>query len=203
MDEEEDFDNAIPNEIRKKWIKSLKTVYIEKQNYSKLKLQIKLEDILEYCKKLEQFIHENSFKLIINNGVSIYEYQKKQLFKFESLKKHLFYNLQSYLKLINLVFSILTLIPFDKIPINPKDLIKFSDKELSLYSGHSQWLKEYREREKVSKEIFNEKSNEKGIFSCPKCKSFKIEMDEKQTRSADEPMTIYCKCEECNCTFVK
>ena len=67
MDEEEDFDNAIPNEIRKKWIKSLKTVYIEKQNYSKLKLQIKLEDILEYCKKLEQFIHENSFKLIINN----------------------------------------------------------------------------------------------------------------------------------------
>ena len=69
------------------------------QNYSKLKLQIKLEDILEYCKKLEQFIHENSFKLIINNGVSIYEYQKKQLFKFESLKKHLFYNLQSYLKL--------------------------------------------------------------------------------------------------------
>lgn len=200
MDVEDEFDNLIPNEIRQKWTKTLRNVYVEKQKHSNKSLDI---DVNKYFKELEEIIFENSFKLEINNGIEIYKYKNKHLFKFEKLKKHLFYNLQSYLKDINLIFSILTLIPFEKIPLKPNKILQFGDKELSLYSGHAQWLKEYREKEKTSKKIFNEKSNEKGIFSCPKCKSFKIEMDEKQTRSADEPMTIYCKCEECDCTFVK
>ena len=193
MDLEEDFDNSVSTKTRKRWVLILKNVYLEKQKHAKGNKQD--EQILKYCKDIEGNVYKHSYKIINNNGIELYEYKTKTLFKFESLKKHLFYNLQSYIKDINLVFSILTLIPYDKIPENPAKLLEFTDKELSLYSGHAQWLKEYRERQETSKLIFNEKSKERGIFSCPKCKSFKIEMDEKQTRSADEPMTIYCKCE--------
>lgn len=36
-----------------------------------------------------------------------------------------------------------------------------------------------------------------GIFKCGKCKSYKTEYTEKQTRSADEPSTKFCYCHNC------
>ena len=36
-----------------------------------------------------------------------------------------------------------------------------------------------------------------GIYICGKCNSNKTSYLEKQTRSADEPMTIYIKCHKC------
>ena len=37
-----------------------------------------------------------------------------------------------------------------------------------------------------------------GINKCPKCKSYKTEYNEMQTRSADEPTTKSCFCYNCN-----
>lgn len=36
-----------------------------------------------------------------------------------------------------------------------------------------------------------------GLFKCGKCKSYKTEYNEKQTRSADEPTTKFCYCHNC------
>lgn len=36
-----------------------------------------------------------------------------------------------------------------------------------------------------------------GILQCGKCKSYKTEYTEKQTRSADEPTTKFCYCHKC------
>lgn len=36
-----------------------------------------------------------------------------------------------------------------------------------------------------------------GLFKCGKCKSYKTEYNEKQTRSADEPTTKFCYCHKC------
>jgi DNA-directed RNA polymerase subunit M/transcription elongation factor TFIIS len=36
-----------------------------------------------------------------------------------------------------------------------------------------------------------------GLFKCGKCKSYKTEYTEKQTRSADEPTTKFCYCHNC------
>ncbi len=45
---------------------------------------------------------------------------------------------------------------------------------------------------------FKEKEEQKdGILKCGKCKSFKTEYTEKQTRSADEPTTKFCYCRNC------
>ena len=194
--------------IRQKWTTTLYNVFQEKKKHS---LHLKEEtseawgekDMMTYCKNIESHIHETTYEKEYNNGTEIYKYKTKSLFGFELEEKHVYYNLQSYLKEINLIFSILTFIPFTKIPKNFIELFNISDQELSSFSSHSKWLREYIEREKTSKLIYNEKTSEKGIFNCPKCKSFKIEMEEKQTRSADEPMTIFCKCEECETTFIK
>ena len=36
-----------------------------------------------------------------------------------------------------------------------------------------------------------------GLFKCGKCKSYKTEYNERQTRSADEPTTKFCYCHTC------
>lgn len=38
---------------------------------------------------------------------------------------------------------------------------------------------------------------EKGQFQCIRCKSWRTSYHEKQTRSADEPMTVFVQCLEC------
>jgi DNA-directed RNA polymerase subunit M/transcription elongation factor TFIIS len=198
----------IKSTVRQRWVKTLINVFKEKKRHFEISSIDKEntwneKEIQTYCKKLEEHIQKNTYKIENNNGQIIYKYKSNVLFSFESNEKHKFLNLQSYLKSINLVFSILTFIPYNKIPKDFLGMFDLTDKELSSYSGHAKWLRDYIEREKKSKLIYNEKSSEKGIFNCPKCKSFKIEMEEKQTRSADEPMTIYCKCEECETTFIK
>ena len=38
----------------------------------------------------------------------------------------------------------------------------------------------------------------KGLFRCNRCKSYKTTYYEMQTRSADEPMTVFITCHNCN-----
>lgn len=38
---------------------------------------------------------------------------------------------------------------------------------------------------------------EAAFIVCRKCKSNSVDTEQKQTRSADEPMTIFCKCRKC------
>jgi len=48
--------------------------------------------------------------------------------------------------------------------------------------------------------IVNEKDY-KGLFRCNKCKQYKTTYYEMQTRSADEPMTVFVTCHVCNITW--
>jgi len=41
------------------------------------------------------------------------------------------------------------------------------------------------------------KTKRKGMYQCGKCKSFDIDIRLFQTRGADEPMTVFAKCENC------
>lgn len=40
-------------------------------------------------------------------------------------------------------------------------------------------------------------SSNSGVYRCPKCKSNNTSYTERQTRSADEPMTVFCRCMSC------
>lgn len=46
--------------------------------------------------------------------------------------------------------------------------------------------------------IFKQEVQEDGMFKCNKCKSMKTVYYQMQTRSADEPMTTYVTCTNCN-----
>lgn len=48
--------------------------------------------------------------------------------------------------------------------------------------------------------IANEKDY-KGLFKCNKCRGYKTTYYELQTRSADEPMTVFVTCHECRITW--
>ena len=41
------------------------------------------------------------------------------------------------------------------------------------------------------------KDSESGLFTCGRCKSSKTSNTQKQTRSADEPMTVFVVCHNC------
>jgi DNA-directed RNA polymerase subunit M/transcription elongation factor TFIIS len=51
----------------------------------------------------------------------------------------------------------------------------------------------------INKKSYNKYKNNKGsnIFTCPKCKKAECEVTQKQTRSGDEPPTIFVKCLVC------
>lgn len=60
-----------------------------------------------------------------------------------------------------------------------------------------------REREKYTKEAINDhqmtltSGTKTSEIKCPACKKFNVTYNQVQTRSADEPMTTFCYCNEC------
>ena len=65
------------------------------------------------------------------------------------------------------------------------------------------WAKTLEERiEKTMKKdyvsVILQDPNYKGIFKCKRCKSHKTTYYEMQTRSADEPMTVFITCHNCD-----
>jgi DNA-directed RNA polymerase subunit M/transcription elongation factor TFIIS len=69
-------------------------------------------------------------------------------------------------------------------------------------NGSSEQYKQFHERYHTmiatAKQVLSEKTaTNVGLFSCPKCKSKDVDTEQKQTRSADEPMTIFCACTRC------
>jgi len=56
-------------------------------------------------------------------------------------------------------------------------------------------LKEQKEINKIIGDEF--KSLEKGLYNCKKCGSYNVKMESKQTRSSDEPETLFIDCKQC------
>ena len=50
----------------------------------------------------------------------------------------------------------------------------------------------------LNKVVVKQEAMEDGMFKCNKCKSMKTVYYQMQTRSADEPMTTYVTCTNCN-----
>ena len=55
------------------------------------------------------------------------------------------------------------------------------------------------------KEVENDKNKNQATsssYKCPKCKEKKVTITQKQTRSADEPATVYIECKSCGHVMV-
>ena len=76
--------------------------------------------------------------------------------------------------------------------IEPYNLVKMSREELN----PDVW--ENLKTKTLNKVVVKQLEQEDGIFKCNKCKSMKTVYYQMQTRSADEPMTTYVTCTNCN-----
>ena len=59
------------------------------------------------------------------------------------------------------------------------------------------WNALLEEKRKRDQSIYNKEEVEEGDFKCKKCGSKKCKWYQMQTRSADEPMTTFVQCTEC------
>ena len=76
--------------------------------------------------------------------------------------------------------------------IEPYDLVKMTREELN----PDVW--ESLKTKTLNKVVVKQETQEDGMFKCNKCKSMKTVYYQMQTRSADEPMTTYVTCTNCN-----
>lgn len=57
--------------------------------------------------------------------------------------------------------------------------------------------------QEISLQLLEENSGIEGVETCKYCSSNRVIIHSKQTRSGDEPMTIFCMCPECGKTWKK
>lgn len=81
---------------------------------------------------------------------------------------------------------------------------EFNEFEIASFNSEQIFPEKWKElTDKYSKELIEIPESIKiedrpdGLFKCGKCKSYKTEYNEKQTRSADEPTTKFCYCHNC------
>lgn len=75
----------------------------------------------------------------------------------------------------------------------PKHLLEMTPQEM-----HPDLWKPYYDRIKY-REVINGRADDvpEGLLQCGKCKSKRVAWYQMQTRSADEPMTVFATCAEC------
>jgi DNA-directed RNA polymerase subunit M/transcription elongation factor TFIIS len=83
-----------------------------------------------------------------------------------------------------------------------------NDDKICLDTEHAKWEKKFFAQQELARTILSGKLDgdtapTSGIFQCSKCNSYDIHTDQKQTRSSDEPMTIFCTCNSCGKRFIR
>ena len=135
------------------------------------------------------------------------EKEKEKLFeKIVEIENELYKNYGFGGPYINRVLEILHNIKDDKNEEFRQNIVdgKISPEELSTMDENDMLNK--NKRKEIENKIDNkikalivveEISKEEGVYTCPKCHNKKTTQQELQTRSADEPMTIFITCQVC------
>ena len=184
-----ELDKLIPNHPTRKRIyekfHNLITKYINEKDYN-------LDDIMKIAINLERGI--------FNYTISIYPNRK-----INETWNHYFNNLY-----IDRAVKIYNNLNPDSSLQNKTLLNRLLSKEFNEFeisSFNSEQLFPERWKELIDKHLTNINDDlpiqikledrADGLFKCGKCKSYKTEYNEKQTRSADEPTTKFCYCHKC------
>jgi transcription elongation factor S-II len=113
--------------------------------------------------------------------------------KYSNIYKHKFLSIQNNLKENpNLKRN------FTEKKLSSSDLVNMRPEELCP-SGHYAKAIEMKIHKEMRKEYLSrEIKNQEGFFTCGRCKSKKTTYYQLQTRSADEPMTTFVSCLNCD-----
>lgn len=89
---------------------------------------------------------------------------------------------------------------------SPDVLVLLDDKILSQGTPVEVWWKEHERKLEHQQRVLSEREeyereevdqNSSAVLVCGKCHSKSIEIEQKQTRGADEAMTVFCQCRSC------
>lgn len=78
-------------------------------------------------------------------------------------------------------------------------LLALPTADLERRSGHADLVTQLAEERAKIEQLFTQGRKERsaGFMRCAKCKSTEVDVEQKQTRSADEPMTLFALCTNC------
>jgi transcription elongation factor S-II len=81
--------------------------------------------------------------------------------------------------------------------LKPMDVINMQPEQLWPDGPRATAIEKKIHKELRKQALIDEVKNQKGLFKCGRCKSMKTTYYEMQTRSADEPMTVFVSCLNC------
>lgn len=159
-------------------------------------------DVLEDTRQavgLELCMYENILKQNEIYGVPAWTYANGHtLFETDKVHVHIHNAMSSYFDFFYKVRAMLDLCP----GVLTGDNTAFLRNEV-INPVHSAIRTQYFKRLEEAKAVLEERSVETSTFiQCRKCKSSDVDTEQKQTRSADEPMTLFCFCKACGSRFV-
>jgi DNA-directed RNA polymerase subunit M/transcription elongation factor TFIIS len=130
-----------------------------------------------------------------SSGVSLFETDKPDV--------HLKELLCSYLDQITSLECILQETNLKTIlAAEPSKIYDYQDHDIKRLTEYGTWHEHYLEDIAESKRVLEERHEDTSAFiKCSKCGSNRVDTEQKQTRSADEPMTVFCMCRNCGKRF--
>lgn len=138
----------------------------------------------------------NLEKSILNYSVkrfSDYDVPGWENHKFVNIYKHKFLQLQYNLRNSPVLKGWIT----DK-KMKTKDVIELRPEELWPEGPYAKTMEDRIIKDLRKAYLANEVKNQEGFFTCNRCKSKKTSYYQLQTRSADEPMTTFVTCLNCD-----
>jgi DNA-directed RNA polymerase subunit M/transcription elongation factor TFIIS len=154
---------------------------------------------------LEAFAWHSSVKKGILHGIPVWSYSNgTTLFETDKHETHQRELLSSYLDTLGFIQSLLLDAYIkNKLDSEPYKISEFDPSvDPRSSSSYLTWQKEYLDSITCARKVLQETVELKDAFIiCKKCKSSEVDTEQKQTRSADEPMTIFCKCRKCQTCF--
>jgi transcription elongation factor S-II len=160
--------------------------------------------ILELCEDykvstiLESLCYSQSLKAGSLHGIKVWQYSTGSvLFETDKLELHERELMSSYSDAIQEVLEKL------KLPEVKKKLLEdpYNTDDFEIFTAFGKWRLKYFEGISNAKKVLEEKIEESSFIQCKGCKSNAVDTEQKQTRSADEPMTIFCSCRKCGKRF--
>jgi len=172
----------------------------EKDNYQ---IKVVLASMLEHAA-----IQESCKQTLLYSSIPVWTYSTGTvLFETDRVDLHELEYLHSYLDLINNCSSHVKYLKLSDISLeslcsmsNSELMQRFTQSPENTATSYSSWESKYIDQIEKSKKILQEQSHvdsEAKFIQCKKCKSNSVDTEQKQTRSADEPMTLFCYCRKC------
>jgi len=140
---------------------------------------------------------------VIADGVTVYRYGDVDVLDIDAASSHASAAHAFYTRMMRRVAWALHGSKF--VSESPIAWLDATDDVLVEGTPHADWERTFFAQQDLAREVLAgcKKDSTKGIFACTRCKSFDVDTEQKQTRSADEPMTIFCTCNVCGKRFVR